>query len=1008
MLEYARKYLRYVRASLADADRLAPDLTTGAHWVEADPHALLLGMLGQQEAAHLFDQATSARRREPDEEPPSQINVIVCPYSYVLRPESGLGSKRLPVKVVPLVLYAKLQRDGRLEADVQSQMPVIPRNYLEPASHDVVLGSVDEADRVYATLDMTDASWSGLCSRGHELLAKVTGQDPEVLTLPQYEKGKWGYCLLYRANSSNVHIERLLDEILEDPSGRAYPLLQALLTVVPDLPIKSDIEMLAASALHVGQMECRYPLSISQREALTHHLARPEAAPDILAIDGPPGTGKTTLLLSAIASMWVKAAADEAEPPLIVAMSATNQAVVNILEAFSKVKEPEGPLAGRWLPGIGSYGQFLPSRSAELNLRKKVFTVHSLVDTGQELQHIAQNFEAKESLQEAKSHYLQRFATAFPGMDVMTLDKAAAFLNERIKEQVNAVREAVDAMLTIARVMDSKQISKVACEAYAAELEAGLQQLRSRVQSTQAKYKAGLALRQSWLEHLESEPWWHELLATIGFRSRRKRRDAAFRSRASNQYDELIADRLQEITDREAVGAFIEQVICELTPISVLPASIDGANAQRCELVPADQNLTGFSYSAVSVFRGSLMRIAQRATPFSRHPERGRGMFLREHRRCWPEIIAVCNALAYGGLLDYKRPAGPRKILPSLGYVHIPGTDKVSQTRSRYNLAEASAIAKWLHTRRAEIETAFQDDDKSLAELVAVVTPFVAQARQIQDALKSEFGCDPGITVGTVDALQGAEFRVVIFSPTHGVGTEPGRTRFDSNRSILNVAISRAQDAFLVFGNMHLFRPNGSHPAAIVGRFLFTGGDNELTDVPVELLVPGRDLPPGRLIRDLPGHRAVLADAFAQARFRLVIVSPFLRRNALTADDIAERIGRAVAKGVRVTIISDRSFVDSLAKASEAAEFDACNRLMATAGAVVNMGDGPGVHSKLILVDNSWLVVGSFNWLSAVRDVTREYARYESSLHYDGEEAFQMIRDSLKDLRPFIAALPPA
>ncbi|KFX76680.1 hypothetical protein KR98_23500, partial [Ralstonia solanacearum] len=64
-----------------------------------------------------------------------------------------------------------------------------------------------------------------------------------------------------------------------------------------------------------------------------------------------------------------------------------------------------------------------------------------------------------------------------------------------------------------------------------------------------------------------------------------------------------------------------------------------------------------------------------------------------------------------------------------------------------------------------------------------------------------------------------------------------------------------------------------------------------------------------------------------------------------------------------------------------------------------------GVHSKLILVDYAWLVVGSFNWLSAVRDSTSGYARYESSVRYDGHEAFQMIGRSLHDLKDIVAAV---
>jgi hypothetical protein len=97
--------------------------------------------------------------------------------------------------------------------------------------------------------------------------------------------------------------------------------------------------------------------------------------------------------------------------------------------------------------------------------------------------------------------------------------------------------------------------------------------------------------------------------------------------------------------------------------------------------------------------------LVKRATPFARFPERGRGLFLSEHRRCWPEIIEICNQLVYGGRLVPCREEGERKPIPSLGYAHIPGTSTLVGKRRRNDL-EAEAIAKWLASRRQQISAA--------------------------------------------------------------------------------------------------------------------------------------------------------------------------------------------------------------------------------------------------------------------------------------------------------------
>lgn len=215
----------------------------------------------------------------------------------------------------------------------------------------------------------------------------------------------------------------------------------------------------------------------------------------------------------------------------------------------------------------------------------------------------------------------------------------------------------------------------------------------------------------------------------------------------------------------------------------------------------------------------------------------------------------------------------------------------------------------------------------------------------------------------------------------------------DRDPSMLNVAISRAQDAFLVFGDMHLFHPDGDRPSAIVGRALFKGTESEIP-IPAEWLAAGFDMSPAALIRDLAGHRRALVEAFSVARARLVITSPFLSLRAIQADGVLEMIRKAVARGVVVTIVSDPSF-DS----KNEDVYQRCVECLSEAGARVREKH---VHSKLLLVDFEWLVVGSFNWLSATRGEGQRYARYESSLRYDGEEAFEMIGRSLSDLKGLV------
>jgi superfamily I DNA and/or RNA helicase len=143
--------------------------------------------------------------------------------------------------------------------------------------------------------------------------------------------------------------------------------------------------------------------------------------------------------------------------------------------------------------------------------------------------------------------------------------------------------------------------------------------------------------------------------------------------------------------------------------------------------------------------------------------------------------------------------------------VQVNGRD-IKAGASRQNPEEAHAVVEWLVRNRARIEahySALADTPRTLAELVGVVTPFAAQAGLIASLLRRQLGKDSDITVGTVHALQGAERAIVLFSPTYG--STPPDAFHDQAPNMLNVAVSRARDSFVVIGNLALF--DASKPA---------------------------------------------------------------------------------------------------------------------------------------------------------------------------------------------------
>src|SRR5690606_16815366 len=114
-----------------------------------------------------------------------------------------------------------------------------------------------------------------------------------------------------------------------------------------------------------------FPVHRTQRSAVPAILS-PKAG-ELQAVNGPPGSGKTSMLRAVVASKWVAAALNKEPCPIIVACGATNQSVTNVIDAFGNAPHADGtiPYAQRWIPDAASYGAYLPASSVLSDPKKQ-------------------------------------------------------------------------------------------------------------------------------------------------------------------------------------------------------------------------------------------------------------------------------------------------------------------------------------------------------------------------------------------------------------------------------------------------------------------------------------------------------------------------------------------------------------------------------------------------------------------------------------------------------------
>lgn len=462
--------------------------------------------------------------------------------------------------------------------------------------------------------------------------------------------------------------------------------------------------------------------------------------------------------------------------------------------------------------------------------------------------------------------------------------------------------------------------------------------------------------------------------------------------------DLLIVDEAGQVLPEVAAASFAlakKALVIgdteQIPPIWSIAPAIDVGNmlAEKILSGSTQEEITE-KYTAIadlgkSAASGSVMKIAQFASRYQYDPELARGMYLYEHRRCFDNIIGYCNTLCYHGKLLPKRGREESNLMPAMGYLHIDGKGEQASSGSRYNLLEAETIAAWLAENQQNIEAHY---GKSLHEVVGIVTPFSAQVSTIKQALGKQ-GISTGaneksLTVGTVHSLQGAERAIVIFSPVYSKHEDGGF--IDSDNSMLNVAVSRAKDSFLVFGDMDLFEVQpASSPRGLLAKYLFESEKNALSFDYKER----KDLKTSETkiytLHGVEQHDNFLNQTFENTDKHITIVSPWLTWQKLEQTGFLDSMIAACSRGINVTIVTDRSYntehKDFEKRKEKQQNLKAALEKLNALGIATKLVNR--VHSKIVIGDDGLLCVGSFNWFSATREA--RYERYDTSMVYCGD-----------------------
>jgi hypothetical protein len=916
--------------------------------------------------------------------PLNETEVLVAPFWLMTRTDHRIRPIDFNPKY-PFWFYVRLNRLGKLDVPEET-FPVFQRKYLEPLADeaDFVLSSMERIDQAAAFSRSEFNGYTEYIQFVQDIFFKVSDQPFDQYETEGLERVPHAMLVVPDEDTNAaISIIRLYENIL---SLKELPtLLKTLIqptvatTAIPPLSVP---KLLKANAWHVGQMGFEFGLFISQRKALYSFLTASEDQ-KVFAVNGPPGTGKTTLLQSIVANAYVQAALSGEDAPVILACSTNNQAVTNIIESFSKTNTLAGSLHGRWLPDVTGYATYLPSSSktqselSKINYKKldgeglfkqventdyllrakafyklqseKHFGVQSISiedsvnhlqreirtvedalkeaeqrwsnykEAERKLQSLYASFEAGKvryysgdlvndeelekdivGFQELEQRVIQYFThepllrrigcffTIRASLENRASELRIVFRNSLLPNpphfKRNDILKTIDEQICLASAVVGtlkewkrwkernaikgnppsteeaywqsemiKMRNETRPNCFYDELDVTL---RHRAFQLALHYWEGRYLLKL-TDDLETDPfakkkneihswnrWKRHAMLTPCFVSTFYMAPKFFswskylRDNDKGQplfespplleiADLLIVDEAGQVSPEVGVATFalakkaiVVGDIKQIEPVWNVTAKVDMGNLRQSGLIDSYKDTrpeTEFNPKGFLSSTGSLMQMAQNACNIKEPKLQEKGFLLMEHKRCYDEIIAYCNDLAYGQLLKPLRGAAKGNLFPPMCAIHVEGNSTTTQVGSRRNDAEVKAIVNWLQTNKLKIE----EKHGKLEMCVGIITPFVGQKSALQYALRTA-GFDVGkMKIGTVHALQGAERPIVLFSMVYGPG-DSGTLFFDRDNkpNMLNVAVSRAKDNFIVFCNSGILNKAARTPSGILANYL--------------------------------------------------------------------------------------------------------------------------------------------------------------------------------------------
>jgi hypothetical protein len=172
----------------------------------------------------------------------------------------------------------------------------------------------------------------------------------------------------------------------------------------------------------------------------------------------------------------------------------------------------------------------------------------------------------------------------------------------------------------------------------------------------------------------------------------------------------------------------------------------------------------------------------------------GNGLILKQHYRSVPVIARFNARLCYPDMIIKTSPS-PSLLGANLIACHVEGNQA-----DYVNQAEIDAVEALIEEL---LKAGYCSNSPDNSHTIGVISPYRRQADALTERLQSRWQEFPPSSLGTVHTFQGGQKSVIILSTRQCQSTD-SLWFINRRRNLLNVAVSRARELFILVGNLDL------------------------------------------------------------------------------------------------------------------------------------------------------------------------------------------------------------